>query len=341
MSAAFYSYIKNHIKTIAAVFLMFLSFGLILYLNQIPVDLVLYGWELTCVIFLLFGLLDFIRFYRSHCVLCQMRDTVGLSLDDLPAAHTIVEEDYQVLLTLLQEEKAFLVSCSDKKNRETIDYYTLWAHQIKTPISAAKLILQSESFSPMELEQELFKIEQYVDMVLNYLRLDTMSQDMLIKEYSLDSVVKQAIKKYSVVFFYKKLTLSLKELDTTVLTDEKWLTFVIEQLLSNACKYTSSGEISIYMDSEKKQQGLDVLVIQDTGIGIRPEDIPRIFDRGFTGYNGRMDKKSTGIGLYLTKQILDKLSHPISIYSAPGKGTKVYINFSANRADYLHRLPPE
>jgi signal transduction histidine kinase len=168
---------------------------------------------------------------------------------------------------------------------------------------------------------ELFKIEQYVDMVLQYLRIDSASTDYVLKKYSLDSIVRQAVRKYAKLFINKKICLDFSELNCEVLTDEKWLVFVVEQILSNSLKYTESGKISIYMDKEKNK----TLVIEDTGIGIAEEDLPRVFEKGFTGYNGRTDKKSTGIGLYLCKRILTKLSHTISIESGIGHGTKVKI----------------
>ncbi|MFY9434296.1 MAG: ATP-binding protein, partial [Bacillota bacterium] len=191
-----------------------------------------------------------------------------------------------------------------------------------TPIAAMRLLLQSEqSETNSELLEQLFKVEQYVEMALQYLRLENISSDLVLKEHSLDTIVKQAVRKYSNSFIRKKIKLNYAELNHNVLTDEKWLVFVIEQILSNALKYTDSGEISIYMDDEMP----DTLVIEDTGIGIAEEDLPRVFERGFTGYTGRIDKKATGIGLFLCKQILDRLSHTITIESQVGEGTKVKI----------------
>ena len=159
-------------------------------------------------------------------------------------------------------------------------------------------------------------------MVLSYIRLGSNENDFVIKEYDLDNIVRQAIRKYAPLFIRKKINLDFQPTTYKVLTDEKWLVFVIEQLLSNAIKYTNKGKISIYPLENKK------LVIEDTGIGISKEDIPRIFDKGFTGYNGRTDKKATGLGLYLCKNILDKLSHKISIESEVGVKTKVILDLS-------------
>ena len=157
-------------------------------------------------------------------------------------------------------------------------------------------------------------------MVMQYLRLDSDYSDYVLTRHALDDIVRQAVRKYARLFILKKITLDFCETGLTVLTDEKWLLFVIEQILSNSLKYTHSGAISIYAEG-------GTLVIADTGIGIRPEDLPRVFDKGFTGYNGRADKKSSGIGLYLCRRITDKLGHTLKIASEVGRGTRVYIGF--------------
>ena len=174
----------------------------------------------------------------------------------------------------------------------------------------------------------MFKIEEYVNMVLQYLRLDGGS-DLVLNTYSLDDIVRQAVRKYAGMFVRRRLSLSYEPLNCQVLTDEKWLVFVIEQILSNSIKYTKRGGISIYMEEEEGK----TLVISDTGIGIAPEDQPRIFEKGFTGYNGHSDKKSTGIGLYLCRRILSRLSHTISVESEPGKGTRIRINLDTARIE--------
>jgi hypothetical protein len=169
------------------------------------------------------------------------------------------------------------------------------------------------------------KIEQYVEMVLGYLRLGSESTDYVFRDCGLDALLRQSVRKYARLFILKKISLDFQETGKTVLTDEKWLCFVIEQLLSNAVKYTpEGGRVRIYGDG-------DTLVIADSGIGIRPEDLPRVFEKGFTGFNGREDKKSTGIGLYLCRQVLDRLGHDISIASRPGQGTLVRLDLSRDR----------
>lgn len=235
----------------------------------------------------------------------------------------LIEQDYLALIRTLFNQKQEYIAEIDREKAEMIDYYTLWVHQIKTPIAAMRLILQSsDDAQNHELQDQLFKIEQYVEMVMAYLRIGSSSTDYLLKEYDLEDMVKQSVRKYATMFIRKKISVKLGNLKCRVLTDEKWFCFAIEQILSNAIKYTDEGYISI--DSEDEA----TLVIKDTGIGIAPEDLPRICEKGFTGYNGRIDKRASGIGLYLTKQILTKLGHRISFESEVGKGTTVRIDMS-------------
>ena len=180
------------------------------------------------------------------------------------------------------------------------------------------LLSEDEESSNSLLLGELFKTEQYVDMVLQYVRLRSDSSDLLLQNYKLDEIIKGCLRKYARLFALKNLEFSFIETGLTVLTDEKWLAFVIEQIFSNSLKYTQSGKISIYAEEEN-------LVIEDTGIGIRAEDLPRVCEKGYTGASGRSDKKSTGIGLFLCKSILTKLGHGLEISSKVGVGTKVKI----------------
>lgn len=316
-------YIRKHLKNIAVHVMILLIFAAVFVLADIPAAAVGYAALLAAAASGLFVLHDFYKYYRRHCRLCESVHKVTVTLEELPAAADLIESDYQNLIHRLYTHAYAVSSSADTKYQEMIDYYTLWAHQIKTPISAMRVLLQSEE-TPMNarLSQELFKIERYVEMVLHYLRLESMSSDLVLEYYDLEQIVRQAAKKYATVFIYNKIKLDIKDIGCSVLTDQKWLGFVIEQLISNALKYTKTGTISIYMDSDAPL----TLVIEDTGIGIQAEDLPRIFERGFTGYNGRMDKKSTGLGLYLCNRILRQLSHTISITSSLETGTKVLIN---------------
>jgi signal transduction histidine kinase len=322
-------YFKEKISIIIKFLIFIFIFFLVYSLYHLPMEPVLYAALLVTTLAFLFSLYDFSLYYNKHMKLKDILSRVMFQLDKLPEAKTLIEKDYQDIITTTYNNASTLLYNADNKLSEMVDYYTMWAHQIKTPIAAFSMIVQSmEACTEKRLmEQELFKIEQYVDMVLHYIRLGNLSSDLKLEEYSLQDIVRLTVKKYAAAFIYNKISLNLKEFDCKVITDEKWITFVLEQILSNALKYTKSGCISIYMDENSEK----TLVIEDTGIGIAPEDIPRVFERGFTGYNGRVDKKSSGIGLYLCKEIITRLSHKISITSEVGKGTKVAIDFSTEK----------
>lgn len=235
-----------------------------------------------------------------------------------------LERDWRRLLALICEGQNKERSRWEEQASERKDYFLMWTHQIKTPISAMKLLLEGkqdkESFL---MREELFKIEQYAEMVLSYQRLEDMSRDMVLQEYKLFPLLKQSVKKYAVLFINKSMRFVLCETEVSVLTDEKWLAFCFEQILSNSIKYTEQGEISVRCDEREETA---VLQIADTGLGIREEDLPRIFEKGFTGYNGRMDKKATGIGLYLCKRICEQLGIEITVESMTGAGTTVSLS---------------
>ena len=271
-----------------------------------------YPLILGAVLLLVVGAVDYVMFLKKH---------KELSYGELPTPKSLIEEDYQSIIAKLKEEAEMRASSASQDYNNMIEYYTVWAHQIKTPIAAMRLNLQSEdSESARKLMGDLNRIESYVEMVLTFLRLDSDSTDYVIKEHDLDEIIKSSVRKFSREFILKKLTLNYKPVKYKCITDEKWLEFIIEQVISNAVKYTSEGGVRIYMD----EPGL--LVIEDTGIGISAEDLPRIFENGYTGFNGREDKRASGIGLYLCKRIADNLGHKITAESTPGVGTKMIID---------------
>lgn len=330
-----FKYLLCRLKIILAFLLFMLIFLAIYYLYDLPLDPILYSSIFVCSVALIFSIYDFSKYSQKHLQLLNLTQNININIHSLPEPSNLLEEDYQQLLQILYQNYTDLISQTDQNFTDMLNYYTMWAHQIKTPISALNLLLQAEQPEShlAEMKQELFKVEQYVSMVLQYLRLESLSSDLTLQEYSLEKMVRQAVKKYASIFIYKKISIHLSNLDSMVLTDEKWFSFVLEQLLSNALKYTPQGSISLYLEPNQDK----VLVIADTGIGIRSEDVPRIFERGFTGYNGRMDQKSTGIGLYLCKQILNRLSHQITVSSELGKGTQVKIDLSSEKLE-LDRL---
>lgn len=330
MKRAALGYLREHIKGIC----LYLGFSGIFFvvfeLYKIPLEAAGYAFLLAGFCLLLYGSVGFYRYMRHYGELTEAKRRIESGPDCLPVPENLSEELYQNIVRDLYECRLELESKSRITRQEMTDYYGLWVHQIKTPIAALRVLIQAyEDVENEDIRQlvkgmklELFKIEQYVEMVLTYLRMETMSSDLSFDMYSLDDVIRQAVRKYSRMFILQKIKLQYEPTGKRVLTDEKWLVFVIEQLLSNALKYSPAGEGRVRIYIEK-----DELVIEDNGIGIYPEDLPRVFEKGFTGYNGRSDKKSTGIGLYLCRSVMDRLRHDIRIESEPGKGTRVFLNF--------------
>ncbi|MGN1101185.1 MAG: sensor histidine kinase [Huintestinicola sp.] len=323
----FYEYILSHKKNIIVWLIICALFALVFSLYGLPIAPVLYGALLSVFFGLVFLIIDFISYRRRRIILQKLAEEITLSEDNIPLPRNGIEEDYTRLIhTLCDSLKASENEAAERLSDMT-DYYTMWVHQIKTPIAAMGLILQGgDSPEYCELSENLQRIEQYADMVLCYLRLDSDSSDLVIKEYDLDGIVRQAVRKFSSQFIRRRLKLIYEPLDKTVLTDEKWLLFVIEQIISNAVKYTPAGEVEIYCGEPL------TLCIRDTGIGIAPEDLPRIFEKGYTGCNGRLDKKASGIGLYLCRRICGKLGHKISAESS-GMGTIIKISLDTQKLE--------
>lgn len=322
------AYIKEHLKiAIGYVLAAALLLGMAkLYEYDDALKNMSYAVMLIVFFGVLYGVWDYVRYWKKCIMLINVIEKSGERTFYLPEAGSYTDELYRQILYAVEKEETALISEYDGKKRDMADYYTMWTHQIKTPIAALRLLLQGEK-QPLE---ELFKIEQYAEMALHYARLDSLSSDLLFEPQDIYEMIKKAVKKYSILFIGSGLSFTMETFSIRAVTDEKWLTFVLEQILSNALKYTTKGEIRIYgLDRQGVRTNQDAcfVVIEDSGIGIRQEDLPRVFERGFTGYNGRMDKRSTGIGLYLCKQILDRLSHTIQIESCMGEGTKVTIGF--------------
>ena len=332
--------LKGYMRDRAAMFgCLLICYGtlfLIGYLYDIPFEKTRYIAEFSGAGVFLCLLVDILKYAERWK---ELKRCIATS-DTYPGMFYTVPGDlealYRSMIAKMRQEKEELIFEDQKRYTEMMDYYGMWAHQIKTPIAAMRILVQSgmdreenEENQKLfrQLQMELFKTEQYVEMVLSYLKIGDIAKDMVLERCDLGKVVRQAVKKYSRLFILQKLSLEMGEIAEIVLTDEKWLSFVVEQILSNALKYTKSGSVSIYLEQE------GVLVIKDTGIGISAEDRPRIMEKGYTGYNGRIDKRSTGIGLYLCKKVMDKLHHQLRIDSEDGKGTKVVLDLRRTQLD--------
>ena len=310
----FGDYLKSRVKILILLLGVEVVFASVYFLFDLPVVTVVYPLILSSVLILTAGIIDFLLVLNKHK---KLQKTVFFEPSGL------LEKDYQEIIGKLKEEQEYSRQKTNSDYNNMVEYYTIWAHQIKTPIASMRLQIQSEdSDVARRLDGDLNRIEAYVEMVLTFIRLDSDSTDYVIKEIDLDAIIKPAIRKFARDFISKKLTMDFKPTETKVLSDEKWLSFVIEQVLSNAVKYTNEGGIKIYMDKP------GILCVEDSGIGINAADLPRIFENGYTGFNGREDKRASGIGLYLCKRICDNLGHKISAESEQGAGTKIRIDLN-------------
>ncbi len=321
------SYLKYRLPLLIFYILAVLLVIIVQYLANQDMVYARYTVVLLSFFLLIILLIDGSRFMRRLRALKALAATLLSAARELPEPSNALEADY---VRLLQElgcaydtiKKRFAAAHSD-----SLEYYTLWVHQIKTPIAALGLVLsQRDDAAAGVIRQELFKIEQYADLALRYVKLSDISTDLVIERCRLSDIVHESVKKFGVLFIYKKLSVDISPMDDTVTSDKKWLSFILEQALSNAVKYTQSGGIRIYMQNGS-------LMIEDTGIGIRPEDLPRIFTKGYTGYNGRLDHRASGIGLYLAKKAADALRIAIRVDSTVGVGTRVFLSFPSAGTD--------
>ncbi len=321
------SYIKSRLRTAAAFAVMAGISAAVAALSGVSAFVILYSCAICAAVLAAFTVADYLRFRKKRTALEHLKAEIAESLDNLPAPDNDIERGYAELCALVFEKLTELRAQDERRMSGMSDYYTMWAHQIKTPIAAMRLLLDGrDTPQSRELSEELLRIEQYTQMVLCYIRLESPQSDLVIRPCSLDGMIKRAVRRFSSQFIRKRLTLAYEPVDVQVLTDEKWFVFVLEQLLSNAVKYTREGGVTITADDH-------ALCIADTGIGIAPEDLPRIFDKGYTGCNGRADMRASGIGLYLCRRICASLGMTISIDSGCD-GTAVKLGLDRPEVDF-------
>lgn len=322
-------YLKDKYRVII-VFCGFIGCSFFLYfLYDVRFEPILYTVFLLILFALPFVYRDLSHTYQKYQRLRIIQQMDFLTISDLPTTDTLLEQSYQQLikktLQAWQNERA------DQRriNAERDDYYTLWTHQIKEPIYSMDLMLQTGDTTLTKWKTELLKVSQYIDMALKYLQVEDQSSDLYLERVKLLPLAQEAIKKHSVILIEKRLGIELHDLDGIILTDRKWLLFILEQLVSNAAKYTEHGSIAIYQPAPLQ------ICVSDTGIGIASEDLPRLFEKGYTGFNGRIHQKSTGCGLYMCRKVAHLLGCTISISSQINKGTTVTIDLPENNFSVL------
>ena len=288
-------------------------------------SIILFGYLLVCIVFITISVLATLEIEYVFLGI----EILGFILLIYLIVHWFqyqklsdVKDDNERLLNENKNLKSEMLNQKDDLNA----YFLMWLHQIKTPMTVSKLLLEKpDDTTNTKLKMQLMYIEQYINMAMNYLKMIDHSTDMDITEVNLDDIIKNLLKKYSLLFIHNHISLEYQSNLTYVISDSQWLTILIEQILSNALKYTENGKIAIQYLEEKH-----ALEIKDTGIGIRSEDIPKIFDRGYSGFNGRMNEKSSGLGLYLARKISERLNIQIEVESKLSKGSIFRLVFPTN-----------
>ena len=288
-------------------------------------SVILFGYLLVCIVFITISVLATLEIEYVFLGI----EILGFILLIYLIVHWFqyqklsdVKDDNERLLNENRNLKSEMLNQKDDLNA----YFLMWLHQIKTPMTVSKLLLEKpDETTNTKLKMQLMYIEQYINMAMNYLKMIDYSTDMDITEVNLDDIIKNLLKKYSLLFIHNHISLEYQSNLTYVISDSQWLTILIEQILSNALKYTENGKIAIQYLEEKH-----ALEIRDTGIGIRSEDIPKIFDRGYSGFNGRMNEKSSGLGLYLARKISERLNIQIEVESKLSKGSVFRLVFPTN-----------
>jgi signal transduction histidine kinase len=289
-----------------------------------------YALAITAAGLIITAAISLLRYAGRYIAMRQALENLPLEEAALPRATNQAERDFRALADGYRLARDEAVEHAAQAERERLDYFTLWVHQIKTPISALDLMAQSDDTIDNELlRQEVFKIGQYADAALAFQRLQSLPNDLALSKVSLYPLCCSVVRQLRPIFMYRAIALCMEPFDSTALSDPKWLGMALTQVLTNALKYTpAGGRITIVLREPQ------VLTVSDTGLGIGPEDLPRVFERGFTGRVGRLERegeKSTGIGLYLCKQACDKLKHHVSIASRLGEGTTVTFDLRRER----------
>lgn len=298
-------FVKTEVKICVAVFIVLLIFFFVF----------------------LFANLDFSLFYLSlEIVIFSLLIYLFICWVTFKKKENLQEQVNQLLI-----ENRQLKNTIDIERKDLEEYFLLWVHQIKTPITVSDLILQKEKTPyTCQLKEQMFYIREYTNMAINYMKLKDRQADMDIAEVEIDKLLKSLLRKYSGLFIDKNISLDYQPIDTKIITDAKWATILIEQILANALKYTNSGKITLSFDRDK-----NALKVKDTGIGIKSEDINKIFDRGYSGFNGRINEKSSGIGLYLVKKIAILLNIKIEVCSTVNVGSEFIICFPKQSYNFV------
>jgi len=329
----FKNYLKDQFFFISIYFIFAIITIYFLFVFQVNSFLLIYFHFLLIVtgFILLFG--PYLRkkhFYKHLIATVDHLDQKYLALELLEKPDFL---EGKILYQMLSEIDKSMIEHINKykfKQEDFKEYIEMWIHEVKTPISSSKLVIENNANKVTNsINEEIDKIDSLLEQILYYARSDSVEKDYIIKEITIDKIVKPVIAKNKKDFIHKKISLELASLKDIVITDSKWLEFILNQIIQNSIKYAKGYEDKIIISSEKNHDNV-ILRIEDHGIGINKNDLPKVFEKGFTGQNGRKQYNSTGMGLYLCKKLITKLGHEIMVNSIDGKKTIVTIIFPKN-----------
>ena len=330
----FKDFIKDKILLIISVILALISIEILLLVYNIGIIPKIY---VAIIIILVVFISIMVEFKSKQYYYKQLKNNI----DDLKQKYLISEIikdanfiEGKILKETLQEAgKSMLENVNKYKaiQEDYKEYIELWIHEVKIPIAASKMIIENNKNTiTKSIDEELDKVENYIEQALYYARSNAVEKDYIITKNNLKEIVNSAILKNKTTLINQKVILEIKDLEKEVYTDSKWATFILNQIIQNAIKYSKESNKKIEIYSKSKNDKI-ILYIEDNGIGIRKGEITKVFERGFTGENGRkIGKKSTGIGLYLCKKLCDKLGLGIELNSEKDKGTQVRVIFPKN-----------
>jgi signal transduction histidine kinase len=330
----FRGFLRDRLIMILFYFILMLFISSVVYFNnevKISIENIVYINVVGFIMFVIYLIFEYLKNKKYYEDLKYSIEGKNHNIiNSLPRPKNHEQSLYEQLFAKINTEFNLKIDELYEVKKENIDFMNSWVHEIKTPISVCRLVIENSIYKSKEetlssLEDEIDYIENYVEQALYYSRLDSFSKDYLINEINMNKLIINLVKKHAKEFIVKKIKIEMKDLAFSIDSDKKWLFFILDQILSNSLKYTGSNgfiKISgILMNNEKQ------LIIEDNGIGIKAEDINRVFDKGFTGYNGRENFKATGMGLYLSKSLATKLGHKITIESKLSEFTRVTVHF--------------
>lgn len=285
-------FLKKNLNSILFFISIHAIYFIVCYLNNVDIRVFIQGFEICLIVFFIYLVIKYFDFQKEL--------SNDVKIEELEKQIENMRNDYISWQKDIQE------------------YFSMWVHQIKTPITCLEILTEDNK----EMKMQLKSIDNYTNMAINYLKLNLHEKDMDISAVDVDNLLNMLIKKYSLLFINSHISLDFRKNGLKCITDSKWLSVLLEQILSNAIKYSENSQI--ILDSFKKDNSV-VILIEDHGIGIPEEDINRIFDKGYSGFNGRLKQKSSGLGLYLAKSIADKLDIRLKVDSTVGQGSKFYV----------------